>query len=601
MCGIAGIFAYRSATPVDRDELRIVRDHMARRGPDGFGEWFAENGRVGLGHRRLSIIDLSDRAAQPMVSADGKLVISFNGEIYNYRELKKELEAKGRVFRTESDTEVLLHLYAEKGEAMLGELRGMFAFALWDARKQAMLLARDPFGIKPLYYADDGSSFRCASQVKALLAGGKIDTSPEPAGHAGFFLWGCVPEPWTLFKGIRGLPAGHFLWIDDHGPRQATPFCLIADILRDAADNPEKGSRSEALEAFNCAFRDSIRAHHVADVPVGLFLSSGLDSAMISAIASELGDRPHSMTLSFAEFSGTQDDEAPMAELLAASLGTRQATIMVRKEDFVEDREKLLSAMDQPTTDGVNTWFVSRAAKSLGIKVALSGLGGDELLASYPSFTDLPRIVRLGAGVSRFPRVGRIVRRFTAPVASRVTSPKYAGLLEYGGSLGGAYLLRRSVYMPWELLCVLDPDLALRGLDDLQTVIGLDKTAANISSSRLAVSTLEMSCYMRNQLLRDSDWASMAQSLEIRVPFLDIPLLKNTARWFAAHPGISKKEIALSCAPALPSFLLNKPKTGFSVPVRDWLMASDSNQQQHGRGLRDWAKHVYKDCVQNTL
>jgi asparagine synthase (glutamine-hydrolysing) len=161
MCGVAGIYAYHSsAPPVDRDELRAIRDHMAARGPDGKGEWVSQNNRVGLGHRRLSIIDLSDRAAQPMASSDGQLVISFNGEIYNYRELKKELEAKGRVFRTESDTEVLLHLYAEKGEAMLGDLRGMFAFAIWDARKQALFLARDPYGIKPLYYADDGKTFR---------------------------------------------------------------------------------------------------------------------------------------------------------------------------------------------------------------------------------------------------------------------------------------------------------------------------------------------------------------------------------------------------------------------------------------------------------
>jgi len=171
---------------------------MAARVPDGAGEWFSDNNRVGLANRRLSIIDLSDRAAQPMASADGRLAISFNGEIYNYRELRCELEAKGRIFRTESDTEVLLHLYAEAGEAMLHRLRGMFAFALWDSRKQAMLLARDPFGIKPLYYADDGKTCRFASQVKALLAGGQIDTAPEPAGHAGFYLWGSGRGPWTL-------------------------------------------------------------------------------------------------------------------------------------------------------------------------------------------------------------------------------------------------------------------------------------------------------------------------------------------------------------------------------------------------------------------
>jgi len=597
MCGIAGSFAYHSsAPPVDREQLRRVRDHMAARGPDGFGEWFSDNGRAALGHRRLSIIDLSDRAAQPMASDDGRLVISFNGEIYNYRELKAGLEAKGRVFRTESDTEVLLHLYAEKGEAMLGELRGMFAFALWDAGKQAVLLARDPFGIKPLYYADDGKTFRFASQVKALLAGGSIDTAPEPAGHAGFFLWGSVPEPWTLYRGVRNLPAGHCLWVKQSGAGQATPWCLIADIFRDAAENPAKGSRAEALEVFAEAFRDSIRAHRIADVPVGVFLSAGLDSAMIAALSTEHGERPHTLTLAFAEYAGTQNDEAPLAELLAAKLGTRHATLMVRQADFVEDREKLLAAMDQPSIDGTNTWFVARAAASQGIKVALSGLGGDELLASYPSFTELPRITRLAGCFSGMPGFGRGVRKVFAPVASRYTSPKYAGLLEYGATLGGAYLLRRGLYLPWELSDVLDPEMARQGLQDLQTIDRLNGTVnrfpLDFRRSRASVSALEMSWYMRNQLLRDTDWASMAQSLEIRVPFLDVPLLKAVAPWLAAHPGISKPEVAAVVAPQLPAALVNKPKTGFVVPVREWLINDQGSQRE--RGMRAWAHFIHK-------
>lgn len=198
MCGVAAIFAYHYAAPaVDRAELRTIRDHMIARGPDGQGEWFSADNRVALGHRRLSIIDLSDDAAQPMSSADGRRVISFNGEIYNYKQLRKQLEQKGHRFRTRSDTEVLLHLYDEKGENMVNDLRGMFAFALWDADKNALFLARDPYGIKPLYYAEDGWTVRIASQVKAILAGGQVSRDPEPAGIAGFYLLGSVPEPWT--------------------------------------------------------------------------------------------------------------------------------------------------------------------------------------------------------------------------------------------------------------------------------------------------------------------------------------------------------------------------------------------------------------------
>src|SRR5262245_19613664 len=197
MCGIAGIYAYHyAALDVDRDELRRIRDAMAARGPDGKGEWHSTDSRVGLAHRRLSIIDLSDRAAQPMASTDGKLVVTFNGEIYNYQALRRELEAKGHVFRTRSDTEVLLHPYVEKGVGLVRELRGMFTFAIWDEDRRTLLLARDPYGIKPLYYANDGSTLRFASQLKALLAGGACSRDPDPAGHVGFFLFGSVPEPY---------------------------------------------------------------------------------------------------------------------------------------------------------------------------------------------------------------------------------------------------------------------------------------------------------------------------------------------------------------------------------------------------------------------
>src|SRR5215212_6149632 len=201
---------------------------MASRGPDGAREWFSSDGGVALGHRRLSIIDLSEAGAQPMTSADGKLVVTFNGEIYNYKELRRELEAKGYVFRSHSDTEVLLHLYADKGEAMVHDLRGMFAFAIWDARRGEMFLARDPYGIKPLYTANDGWTFRFASQVKALVAGGQISRDPEPAGVVGYHLFGCLPEPFTLYREIQALPAGHTQWIDSSGPREPKPFRTIA-------------------------------------------------------------------------------------------------------------------------------------------------------------------------------------------------------------------------------------------------------------------------------------------------------------------------------------------------------------------------------------
>ena len=275
MCGIAGIFAYHSsANPVDRRELEIIRDHMERRGPDGAGTWLTPDGRIGFAHRRLSIIDLSEAAAQPMVSTCGKFVVTFNGEIYNYRSLRQRLEQEGRKFVTASDTEVLLHLYASKGISMVNELRGMFAFALLDRHKGTILLARDPYGIKPLYYADDGRTLRFASQVKALLAGGAIDKSPDPAGLAGFNLFGSVPEPFTTFAAIKALPAGSMLLADARGPFRNSQYFSIADVYREA----EEAARSAPdIEAVRSALLDSVRHHLVADVPVGAFLSAGID------------------------------------------------------------------------------------------------------------------------------------------------------------------------------------------------------------------------------------------------------------------------------------------------------------------------------------
>src|SRR6266481_2442090 len=241
MCGIAGIYAYHyAANAVDRSELRRIRDHMAARGPDGLGEWYSQDERVACGHRRLSIIDLSEEGAQPMTSADSKLVVTFNGEIYNYRQLRASLEAKGHRFSTQTDTEVLLHLYAQKGEAMVHDLRGMFAFGLWDAEKRGLLLARDPYGIKPLYYADDGWTLRFASQVKALLAAGKVSRCPEPAGWVGFCLFVSVPEPFTSYQEIRALPAGSALWVDRIGTHEIKQYFSIADTYcrAEAASSP---------------------------------------------------------------------------------------------------------------------------------------------------------------------------------------------------------------------------------------------------------------------------------------------------------------------------------------------------------------------------
>ncbi|HEX6979639.1 MAG TPA: asparagine synthase (glutamine-hydrolyzing) [Alphaproteobacteria bacterium] len=591
MCGIAALFAYGdSAAPVELAELRAIRDRMAARGPDGAGEWRSADERVALGHRRLSIIDLRAVADQPMVHGNGRLRIVFNGEIYNYRELRRRLAEAGHVFRTESDTEVLLHLYDRYGPDMVRHLRGMYAFALWDDARKGLFLARDPFGIKPLYYADDGRTIRIASQVKGLLAGGKIGTAAEPAGHVGFFLWGYVPDPYTLYRDIRALPAGCMMWIDRAGAQRPARFFDLRDVFNDVAPAPaDPVARAEMLRD---ALVDSIAHHLIADVPVGVFLSAGLDSTTIVALAVESGAANlNTVTLGFREFQGGTNDETKIAEAVARQRGTRHQTRWVPGLEFAAERDKLIDAMDQPSIDGVNTYFVAKEARAAGLKVALSGLGGDELFGGYPSFTQVPKLVRALAPLAPLRMLGRAIRRASAGLIGRMTSPKYAGLLEYGSTWSGAYLLRRSLFMPWELTGILPREMVEQGLQELDTLSRLDDTVSGIDAPRLKVSAFELSWYMRNQLLRDADWAGMAHSLEIRVPFVDVELIRNLAPLLASAQPPMKRDMAATPRTALPRDVLERPKTGFVVPVRDWI--SGKAGQPAERGLRSWARQVY--------
>ena len=338
-----------------------MRDAMATRGPDDAGLWLSEKGHVGLAHRRLAIIDLSPSAAQPMSSPDGSLYITFNGEIYNYRELRNELRKQGCVFRSFSDTEVLLHLYDRQGLDMVHSLRGMYAFAIWDHRRNGMFVARDPFGIKPIYYSDDGGTLRVASSVKALLSGGGVRDSVEPAGHVGFFLCGYVPEPYTLYRSIRSLPAGSRMWIDDRGACAPERFFSIRDTLIAAEKEPITTEPNAMLSTIRNALVDSIEHHLVADVPIGIFLSAGLDSTSLAGlVSSQHLSGLKAFTLGFEEYRNTDADETPLAEEVAKLFKMEHETYWLQREEFQHDLESLIAVMDQPSIDGVNTYFVCK-------------------------------------------------------------------------------------------------------------------------------------------------------------------------------------------------------------------------------------------------
>jgi asparagine synthase (glutamine-hydrolysing) len=593
MCGINAIFAYGSDAPgVDNAELIVSRECMRSRGPDAAGAWVSADGRVGLGHRRLSIIDLSPAGAQPM--RRGERVIVFNGEIYNYRELRAELESRGRTFTSHSDTEVLLALHDEMGEAMFGRLRGMFAIALWDGARKKMLLARDPYGIKPLYYADDGGTLRVASQVKALIAGGHVDRRFDPAAAAGFLLRGTVPEPFTMYRAIKALPAGSYVWVDDHGPGEPQQYFSIAATLRDAVLSGRDVTEAERREIVHEAVLESVRYHMVADVPVGAFLSAGIDSTAVVALARESGATGlQTMTLRFEEYRGRDNDEGPLAELVARRYGVPHTIRELTLPAFQAELPHIFAAMDQPTVDGLNSYFISKAAAELGLKVALSGTGGDELFGGYTSFRDIPRWMPITSVLSRVPGLGEGVYRLNRALAnrSRHISPKMGEILRHGSSWAGAYLVKRGRFLASELPEVLGSEIAEEGLRRLDLLALIEKTITPDPGVPYArVAALESSLYLRNQLLRDMDWASMAHSLEVRVPLVDAHLLRKVAPVLVTRRERGKQILAQTARPPLPEAVRRRRKTGFTLPIKEWL-------RQEGRvefGKRSWARKVYE-------
>lgn len=574
MCGVVCFWRYGAGPgTVDPDEVLVTRDAMTRRGPDGAGTWTSDDRRVALAHRRLAIIGLGQQGHQPMACTPchgpGRpAVISYNGEIYNYLQLRDELLERGHRFASGSDTEVLLHLFEDDGIAMVRRLRGMFAFALWDDASQELHLARDPLGIKPLYVADDGATLRVASQARALLSCASVDSTTDEAALAGLLVFGSVPEPHTAWRGIRALPAGSTLSIRPGGLRRLEQQQPLQALLR----HDEHADAWHQDSAIADSFADTVRAHMVSDVEVGVFLSAGIDSTSILGLASEDSRTLRAMTLGFQEFAGTADDEVPVAKEVAGFYGAHHHAQRVTQRDFVSWLPSMLSDMDQPSIDGLNTWMIARVASSQGLKVALSGIGGDEFLGGYPSFLTVPSLVNRAAPLASIPGLGRALRLSSYPLL-RWRMPKLAGALEYADTFAHGWLLRRAVLLPWELAGVLGRERAEHALAELSiSQLLADALGPEPAGGLYSVAALEAGMYLRNQLLRDADWAGMAHSLEIRVPLADIRVVQAvasslTARWV---PPAGKQALARTPRPPLPLSVTGRRKTGFSVPMGQW-------------------------------
>ncbi|MBI1944063.1 MAG: asparagine synthase (glutamine-hydrolyzing) [Deltaproteobacteria bacterium] len=569
MCGIAGAVGL-----IDDDVVGAVRSMsraQAHRGPDGEGFFQSATGdfEVALAHRRLAIIDLSTNANQPMVEPASGCVVVFNGEIYNFAELRAELAAKGAVFRTKSDTEVILHAWLAWGPDAVKRFRGIFAFALWDPRARTLSLVRDPLGVKPLYVAQRGATLYFASEVRALLDGGQ-PRRLDPTGLAGFAWQGFVRGPGTVVEGVQLLPAASTLTLTAASPRQAPTSWWSLPKAR-----PGTTSRERLAEVL----REAVRLQLVADVPLAVFLSGGVDSSAVAALAVEAGQgRVRTVNIGFDE---AALDESRYAAAVARALGTEHQSLTITGADFERQLPDALASLDQPTFDGINTYLVSRAVRAAGMTVALAGTGGDELFGGYRSFVDLPRALRVPRGGALGGAAHLLARGLTRAALTLGQVPPQTRFGKLADVLGAEDLVAlyqasyalfsRELYA--ELTAPLAARLAAHLTDGLTAEQRRALGAVSGAPALHAVGNLELASFIGERLLRDTDAASMAASLEARVPLLDHVLIETVAGMDedARFRPLGKKQALRDAALGrLDPKLFDRPKQGFVLPIEAW-------------------------------
>jgi asparagine synthase (glutamine-hydrolysing) len=615
VCGIAGRLNFRTGAPVDPGILHGMGDLLAHRGPDGEGFWHQE--AVGLAHRRLAIVDLSDAARQPMTAEDPRVRVVCNGEIYNFRELRMELESRGHRFRTRSDTEVLLAAYAAYGLDCLSRLRGMFAFALWDGGRRRLLLARDRTGKKPLYYRLDGDGIAFASEPKAFLADPSFEARPDVAALSDYLTYHYVPAPGSAFAGVRRVPPAHYLVVEDGQVRLERYWRLRYQPKRQL-------SEGDAAAELLARLRDAVRCRLVADVPLGAFLSGGIDSSTVVALMAEAGAAPvRTFSIGFEE---REYDELPYARLVARRYGTDHHEFVVRPE-AVDVLPRLVWHYNEPYADSsaIPTFYLAELTRR-HVTVALNGDGGDENLAGY-------RRHLAGRLAERYAGLARPLQRPLAALLAAVPAPG-RGMAAYArrflAGLGDPPARR---YARWA--SHLDPALKWeltteefrRAAGDRDSLEHLTDAFRHAEGSDLIDATLagDVETYLPDDLLVKVDIATMAHGLEGRSPFLDHDLMEFCASLpsdLKLHGLTTKYLLKRALRGLLPAPVIDRPKQGFAVPIDRWLrgelrtMAHDvlldartlrrgyfhervvrRLLEEHGRGVRGWHAQLWSLLV----
>ncbi len=579
MCRIAGIISNQLKAEEIREKVNIMCHALEHGGPDDQGLYCNEAASLVFGHRRLSIIDLSQNGHQPMADVQQKVWITFNGEIYNYLTLKEQLLSLGAKFNSNTDTEVIIQAYLHWGMASFSKLRGIFAFALHDTQKALTYLVRDSSGVKPLYYCAERGQLTFASEVRAMKKSG-MATEPDNTWKVRFLAYGHTPEPYTTLKNVYSLPKGEFLcWhhknntYEIHSYHVAHRDTIITD--------PE-----EAREAVRAALTFAVDRQLMADAPIGVFLSGGIDSSLLSLLANQQ-KQAQLKTISIF-FNEKAYDERMYQTLILKEIEGEKFAHLVRKQDFEEFLPQIIDDMDMPTTDGINTWFISKYAHDDGLKAVLSGVGADELFGGYPSFNRIKYLKTM----RQFPPI-------TFSAAKYFTSDRYKKIsfLTYNHPLAD-YLLLRGHYTPADIAEILEIDLT-----EVEDILFNNKQLPYISNyNEEDAAWFEINLYMQNQLLRDTDVMGMSHGLEVRVPFLDEDfkrLAGNISPAVRFDENQPKKLLIDSFTDILPRAIWDRSKMGFTFPLQQWMREHhDINDENlyHGR-----AKKIVKDFKKNNM
>jgi len=581
MCGIAGIIGRIGDR--NRAALQRMSAAMVHRGPDGQGTWESPPDSRGVGallaHRRLAILDLSPAGAQPMVDPVSGHVIVFNGEIYNFRELRDRLVASGQTFQSTGDTAVMLRALGTQGPDAIASLRGMFALASWDPQRRQLLLARDPLGIKPLYvarcpYPSGEWSLAFASEVRALLASGLLPNPRLRPEAAASMVWnGFIVGPQTAVEGVESLWPGQLRVYGGSGKEEmARDFWTVPPPATDSMDEHRLSSILE----------ECLRIHLISDVPLGVFLSGGVDSSAVANLAQKANRGPiHTFTLAFEE---PEYNEGPIARRIAEGIGTSHREVVLTERQVVSQLDKALDSLDQPTFDGLNSYYMSHAVREAGFTVALVGTGGDELFGGYTSFRDLPQLQRWSQRLRWVPRgavqagarlLASTLQRTNGAVRPQTRWAKLPDMVRRGDDLIGLYQLAYALFLPDFQRALVTAEVDGTLVDGLPAALRTRLEQETHARSPLsAISLLEQRVFLGERLLRDNDAASMAASIEQRLPLVDQVLFEAVSRLPDAaryHPLLQKAVLRRIGLRGLDPGLFDRPKSGFVLPFDRWI------------------------------